>query len=133
MSESNKEIFDGDIDASNILKRIRLYYPEFNIVDGNTLLFLDEIQECPKAITALKYFCENLRELHIVCAGSLLGVALKQENVSFPVGKVNRMHMYPMNFKEFVIAMGEERFVSLFETWCSIKTRKHFFSSGESK
>ena len=53
----------------------------------------------------------------MVCAGSLLGVALKQENISFPVGKVNRMQMYPMSFKEFVIAMGEERYISLFEKW----------------
>ena len=64
-------------------------------------MILDEIQDCLRAITSLKYFCENLPELHVACAGSLLGVALKQENISFPVGKVNRMQMYPMNFEKY--------------------------------
>ena len=60
-----------------------------------------------------------MRELHLACAGSLLGVALKKDNISFPVGKVNRMQMYPMSFKEFVIACGEDRFIKLFENWSS--------------
>lgn len=84
---------------------------------GKTLLIFDEIQEAPRAITALKYFCENKRDLHIVCAGSLLGVALKRENISFPVGKVNRMQMYPMSFKEFLIACGEEKYIEIFNEW----------------
>ena len=117
--ESNSNyagVFDFDFDVNRIINELELIN-KTKIVAGKTLLIFDEIQECPKAITALKYFCENLRELHIACAGSLLGVALKQENISFPVGKVNRMQMYPMNFREFVIAMGEERFVTLFENW----------------
>lgn len=109
-------VFDFDFDVNRIINELELIN-NTKITSGKTLLIFDEIQECPKAITSLKYFCENLRELHIVCAGSLLGVALKQENISFPVGKVNRRQMYPMNFKEFVIAMGEERFVRLFKNW----------------
>ena len=57
-------------------------------------MILDEIQECPRAITSLKYFCENQGELHVACAGSLPGVAIRRENFSFPVGKVNRLQMY---------------------------------------
>ena len=75
------------------------------------------MQECPKAITSLKYFCENLPELHLVCAGSFHGVALKQENISFPVGKVNRMQLYPMSFREFLQAIGEEKYLELFKEW----------------
>lgn len=117
--ESNNNyanIFDFDFDVNRIVDELELIQ-RMKIVPGKTLLIFDEIQECPKAITSLKYFCENLQDLHLVCAGSLLGVALKQENISFPVGKVNRMQMYPMSFKEFVIAMGEERYISLFEKW----------------
>lgn len=117
--ESNSNyvsVFDFDFDVNRIVNELELIQ-KMKIIPGKTLLIFDEIQECPKAITSLKYFCENLRELHLVCAGSLLGVALKQENISFPVGKVNRMQMYPMNFKEFIIAMGEDSYISLFEKW----------------
>lgn len=64
-----------------------------------------------------KYFCENMRELHVVCAGSLPGVAIKRENLSFPVGKVGRLRMYPMSFKDFLIAVGEEKAVQLLHDW----------------
>ena len=117
--ESNSNyvsVFDFDFDVNRIVNEFELIQ-KMKIIPGKTLLIFDEIQECPKAITSLKYFCENLRELHLVCAGSLLGVTLKQENISFPVGKVNRMQMYPMNFKEFIIAMGEDSYISLFEKW----------------
>lgn len=109
-------IFDFDFDIGRILGELE-FVEKTKIIPGKSLLILDEIQECPRAITALKYFCENLPELHVVCAGSLLGVALKKENISFPVGKVNRMQMYPMNFKEFLIALGEERYIEFFEKW----------------
>lgn len=117
--ESNSSyiaIFDYDFDVIRIVNELE-FVQRTKIVPGKTLLILDEIQESPKAITALKYFCENLGSLHLVCAGSLLGVALKQENISFPVGKVNRIQMYPMNFKEFLIALGEERYIELFSRW----------------
>ena len=85
-----------------------------NIEPENTLIILDEIQEVPKAITSLKYFCENAREYHIVVAGSLLGVAT-HKGVSFPVGKVNFLNLYPLNFDEYLLALGEEKLVDLLE------------------
>lgn len=115
---SNKygDIFEYDFDVHRILAELEILQKQ-KIIPGETLLIFDEIQECPKVITSLKYFCEDLPELHLAAAGSLLGVALKQENVSFPVGKVNRMQMYPMNFKEFLLATGNENYISLFESW----------------
>lgn len=109
-------IFEYDFDVERIIKEIELLKKQ-KIQVGKTLLIFDEIQECPRAITSLKYFCENLKELHLVCAGSLLGVALKQENISFPVGKVNRMQMYPMSFKEFLMAVGHEDYLEVFSNW----------------
>lgn len=117
--ESNRkyaDIFDYDFDIDRIISELE-FLEKTKIIPGKTLLIFDEIQECPKAITSLKYFCEDFSALHVVCAGSLLGVALKKENISFPVGKVNRMQMYPMNFKEFLIAMGENGYIDLFEKW----------------
>lgn len=109
-------IFEYDYDVKRILRELELA-ENVKITAGKTLLIFDEIQECPKAITSLKYFCENLQELHLVCAGSLLGVALKKENISFPVGKVNRMQLYPMSFKEYLQAVGEEKYIELFNDW----------------
>lgn len=117
--ESNQNyamIFDYDFNVERIIKEIELLQ-QCKITAGKTLLIFDEIQDAPRAITALKYFCENMPQLHIACAGSLLGVALKKENISFPVGKVNRLSMYPMSFAEFIIAMGEEKYIQLFENW----------------
>ena len=113
---------------AKILKEIELIENR-KIIAGRTLLLFDEIQEAPRTITALKYFCENKRELHIVCAGSLLGVALKQENISFPVGKVNRMQMYSMSFKEFLIAYGEEKYVEIFNEWQISEKFRNFMRS----
>ncbi len=115
-TQAVSEIFDYDFDVKRILTEFERIY-KTKIVPGETLVFFDEIQECPKAITSLKYFCENVKELHLVCAGSLLGVAIKKENISFPVGKVNRMQLYPMSFKEFVIANGRDDLIETFETW----------------
>lgn len=115
---SNKysEIFDHDFDVKRIVNELE-FLEKKKIIPGKTLLIMDEIGECPKAITSLKYFCEDFPELHVACAGSLLGVTLKKENISFPVGKVNRMQMYPMNFKEFLCALGEERYLEFFSKW----------------
>ena len=96
--------FDFDIDR--ILYQLSLHYEE-RIVSGKTLLFFDEIQEIKNGIPSLKYFCENKRELHVVVAGSLLGISLR-ENESYPVGKVDNLRMYPMTFGEFLIANGRE-------------------------
>lgn len=79
------------------------------IIPGKTLIFFDEIQACERALTALKYFCEQTPEHHIIAAGSLLGVAINREKYSFPVGKVNEMNMYPLDFEEFLWAMNMEK------------------------
>jgi predicted AAA+ superfamily ATPase len=104
-----EKIFDGDLNASRIIKDLSIIRNK-SIQPGITLLILDEIQICPRAITSLKYFCENLSELHIAAAGSLLGVAIAQmgKKVSFPVGKVQMLKMYPLNFPEFLLAKDEE-------------------------
>lgn len=109
-------VFDYDFDVKRIVTELERYF-RTKIVAGETLVFFDEIQECPRAITALKYFCENMKDLHLICAGSLLGVALKEEALSFPVGKVNRLQLYPMSFKEFVIANGRADLIEIFDEW----------------
>ena len=105
-----QSVFDYDFDINRILEELGSIVTGKKIVPGKTLLVLDEIQNCPRAIQSLKYFCENLPELHIIAAGSMLGVALKKEGVFFPVGKVERLEMFPMSFEEFVIADGGEKY-----------------------
>lgn len=78
------------------------------IIPGETLIILDEIQSCERALTALKYFCEETPEYHIVAAGSLLGVAINRQRYSFPVGKVETITLYPLDFEEFLWARGKE-------------------------
>ena len=78
-----------------------------SIVREKTLIVFDEIQLCERALTSLKYFCEDAPEYHIIVAGSLLGVAVNRSNFSFPVGKVDIKTLYPMDFEEFLLAMGE--------------------------
>ena len=101
-------VFEYDFNIERILDELGNIIRGKTIIPGKTLVIFDEIQACPKAITVLKYFSENKRDLHIICAGSLLGVAIKQENISFPVGKVDRMQMYPMSFSEFLRADGNK-------------------------
>lgn len=115
-NEQFGKLFDYDFDVSRIIREISIQQ-KVQITPGKTLLVLDEIQECPRAITALKYFCENLRELHVACAGSLLGVAIKRENISFPVGKVNRLQMFPLSFSEFVKACDAGQYLELLQAW----------------
>ena len=79
------------------------------IIAGKTLIFFDEIQASERALTSLKYFCEQMPEHHVVAAGSLLGVAINRQKYSFPVGKVNEINMYPMDFEEFLWAMNREK------------------------
>ena len=100
-------IFEYNLDVKRILNELETVALREKIIPGKSLLIFDEIQSCPKAITSLKYFCEDLPELHVIAAGSLLGVSLKREGISFPVGKVERIMMYPLSFKEFVMANGD--------------------------
>ncbi len=109
--EGNKgisSVFDYNLDPERILKELGSIIRGQEIIPGRTLLIFDEIQACPNAVTSLKYFCENKRELHIACAGSLLGVSVRRDGISFPVGKVERLQMYPMTFAEFLCADGEQ-------------------------
>ena len=85
-----------------------------SIQPGKTLIVLDEIQEVPIGLTALKYFCENASQYHIVVAGSLLGLEL-HKGTGFPVGKVDEINMYPLSFKEFLIAMGKDSIINLMD------------------
>lgn len=110
-NQQMKELFEMNIRTERIITGIELYSGH-KINSENTLLIFDEIQEVPKALSALKYFNENTPEYQIVCAGSLLGVALHQ-GTSFPVGKVEFMNLHPMSFTEFMRAMGKEQFVEL--------------------
>lgn len=99
--------FQMNIHADSILEMLEKYYHE-TIIPDQTLIIMDEIQMCERALTSLKYFAEEAPEYHIIAAGSLLGVALKRENFSFPVGKVQMLNMYPMDFEEYLWAKGKE-------------------------
>ena len=105
-NEVMKNVFEIDFDISRIISAIKIEYGK-NFEVANTLIIFDEIQEAPKALASLKYFYENAPQYAIIAAGSLLGVALHQ-GTSFPVGKVDFMHLYPLNFSEFLRANGEE-------------------------
>lgn len=100
------DIFEGTIVPERIIELLGAFHGK-KIVPQKTLLIFDEIQEVPRALTALKYFSEETPEYYICCAGSLLGVTL-HHGTSFPVGKVDFITLYPMTFEEFLIASGEE-------------------------
>ena len=107
----SREIFDVDYDTERLIMDIGLA-TKTKINAENTLIIFDEIQECPRALTSLKYFRENAPQYDIIVAGSLLGVAC-HEGTGFPVGKVSFMNLFPLSFEEFLLAMGEGRFVEL--------------------
>lgn len=109
-SRMNK-LFEEDFDLDRIIQGLKIE-SGVNIEPENTLIIFDEIQETPKALKALKYFCENAREYHIISAGSLLGVAI-HEGTSFPVGKVDFMDLTPLSFFEFLEALGENELLKL--------------------
>ncbi|MBO6119187.1 MAG: ATP-binding protein [Lachnospiraceae bacterium] len=112
-NESYKNIFEKDFNIERIITEFNAI-TSTKIMRGKTLIILDEIQEAPRAITSLKYFCENENEYVVACAGSLLGVAI-HKNTSFPVGKVNLMTMFPLTFIEFLEAMGKEGLAKLLQ------------------
>ena len=105
------KLFDEDFDLDRIIQGLKIE-SGVNIETQNTLIILDEIQETPKALKALKYFCENAREYHIISAGSLLGVAI-HAGTSFPVGKVDFLDLTPLNFFEFLEALNEKALLQL--------------------
>ena len=109
-----RQVFEGDINIERMILAISAE-TGVSINSQDTLLIFDEVQEVPKALTALKYFCEEAPQYAIVAAGSLLGVAM-HKGTSFPVGKVDFMDLYPLNFREFLCALGEERFVEILDS-----------------
>ena len=132
------ELFASDLDTDRLIMGLELYVGR-KINPDKSLLIFDEVQEVPRALSSLKYFYENAPQYHIVCAGSLLGIALHQ-GTSFPVGKVDFLKLYPLSFKEFLLATDKERFAELldeqdFQMITSFKqtyidTLKHYYFVG---
>ncbi len=131
-------IFEKNLKMKRIIAELELVL-DTSISPGNDLLFFDEIQNCPRALLALRYFYEDMPELHVIAAGSLLEFSLK--DISFPVGRVQFMEMYPMSFEEFLLAAGKERLAELLRsreknissTLHSLlieEVRKYFFVGG---
>lgn len=112
-NERMENVFRDAFDIDRILLALEIE-AGFKITPEDTLIIFDEVQEIPRALKALKYFCEQAPQYHIMAAGSLLGIAL-HEGTSFPVGKVDFLDLYPMTFREFLLACGQERFVQLME------------------
>ena len=106
-----KQIFDLDYDIDRILTTLQAITGQ-KATPGDTLIVLDEIQEVPRGLHSLKYFCEKAPEYHVMVAGSLLGVTLGGGE-SFPVGKVDMLYMYPMDYEEFLEATGHGEWVGL--------------------
>jgi len=110
--------FSGNLDPKQILESLEIAIGR--ITPGKTLLFLDEIQSCPRAIMALRYFYEKMPELHVVAAGSLLEFAF--DEISFPVGRVQYLHVYPMTFYEYLLAAGND---AMAEAVCKSQSEIH--------
>ena len=109
-NDALRGLFEHDFDIPRIIASLE--WSAGVSIDDNTLVILDEIQEAPRGITALKYFAEKAPQYHVMAAGSLLGIAM-HKNDSFPVGKVDFLHLYPLSFFEFLDAVGESRMVDL--------------------
>ncbi len=112
-SEEYKQFFETTKDVERILQNLMLASGQ-QILPEQTLIIFDEVQDCPKVINALKYFCENAPQYHVACAGSLLGIALAKP-ASFPVGKVNFLQVNPMSFAEFLLANGDSNLARYLE------------------
>lgn len=113
--ETLASLFESDLNVERIVRDLELRSEDYQIVPGKTLLIFDEIQIVPRAVTSLKYFAENMPKLHVVGAGSLLGVALNREGQSFPVGKVDYLTMHPLSFVEFLEADGQSGLIKALE------------------
>ena len=118
--ENINEIFKETIDPDTIIEKIEII-KNIHFNSENTVIFLDEIQVSERAITSLKYFCESEKPYKIVCAGSLLGVKINRFKSSFPVGKVAIKYLYPMDFEEYLIALGENKLIE--------EIRKHYLTN----
>jgi len=112
--EESKEIpaiFERDLNPERIVRELAALSGR-TIMPGDTLIIFDEIQACEQALASLKYFAERTPQYHIIAAGSLLGVAVKREKYSFPVGRVDMLQLYPMDFEEFLWAVGKKTMFS---------------------
>jgi len=109
------DIFRQGLPVQDIFQGICLRR-QVSLPRGRMLLFLDEIQNCPEAVEALRYFYEVLPQVHVIAAGSLLEIALHREHIKFPVGRVEQLFMYPLSFAEFLAAIGAEEAIAAFET-----------------
>ena len=118
--EDIREIFDVTLDPEKITEKIQILR-KVNFNPDNTIIFLDEIQTSERAITSLKYFCESDKPYKIVTAGSLLGVKINRFKSSFPVGKVVIKYLFPMDFEEYLMALGEDKLIE--------EIRKHYSSN----
>ncbi len=107
INQTVSSYFTANIEPERIIRFLETEVRE-RIIPGETLIFFDEIQSCERALTSLKYFNEKMPEHHIVCAGSLLGVAINRDRYSFPVGNVDSMTLFPLDFEEFLWAVNEE-------------------------
>lgn len=101
-------LFDASLAPAELVPKLEVFL--HTLIDPDrTLIVFDEVQLCERALTSLKYFCDDAPQYHVVAAGSLLGVALKRERYSFPVGKVDLLQLHPLSFEEFLWAHGETR------------------------
>lgn len=105
------ELYNSSLTSQEKYNRLKVLL-NFDLDQENSILFIDEIQEAESLISELKFFCEKHNHLRIICAGSLLGVKLKRTKFSFPVGKVKMLNLYPMDFEEFLMAMGENLLIT---------------------
>ena len=112
------QIFENSIEPAEVIAKIETA-KGVKVEPGRTLLIFDEVQEVPRALTALKYFCEEAPEYYVVASGSFLGIAL-HEGTSFPVGKVESLELAPLDFEEFLMATGNERFLRIIEDETSL-------------
>lgn len=137
-NENMRNIF-SDYDTGRIIRSLSAISGE-SINPGTTLIILDEIQEVEKGLASLKYFCEDASEYHVAVAGSLLGITL-HEGTSFPVGKVDMIYLYPMDFEEFLLAMGKSKLVDVLRSkdWSVVTSlhsvyeellRQYYFTGG---
>ncbi|MDR0752038.1 MAG: AAA family ATPase [Christensenellaceae bacterium] len=118
-----QKIFDLNLDPVRIIHELESF--SLKKIDRDTLVFFDEVQACKNALTSLKYFYEQMPEQPIIAAGSLLGVALTRGEFSFPVGKVDRLTMYPLAFDEFLNALGEDALLNVITDCFKANTKMH--------
>ena len=117
--ERFEPVFEDSISPSDILAKLEAIVG-MKITPEDTIIIFDEVQEIPRALTSLKYFCEDAPEYYVVASGSLLGIAL-HEGTSFPVGKVDRLELSPLTFQEFLVATGNERFLRIINNESNLK------------